>query len=623
MAPRENKPSITFVNSLSAANPGWHSSTISSCGEQHVVVTSRQTAQRKEGTWPTTSDDQVQQAVDTLASTLKAGGASAKDIVKLTFYPVDWATEQADDLLSPILQLLIDKHGTRRHLLVTTVPVSKLSSPEAMFEIEAIALVAGASWPWEDTQDLHSPVPPVKVDVVVVGGGFSGLAAAYQCKEAGLDAVVLEAKSRIGGRSRSQQLNSGPGVVELGATWINKFTQPEVFALTQKFGLELAEQYTDGDEVFQRPDGTIIRSLQGSMGNGLTEEDREQEALLVGALMERPETLDIRKWSDFAPEEDITLAEWVSHLGCTGDYVQSIASHFCSAILGRGSDVVGAHYFLDYVKSGMGFLSLVTEGEMGAQSLKVKKGTSEIACSLGRALQPGSILLNTPVDTILQHGEDCQVNTSTGISFKARKVILANPTNTYSDIRFSPPLPVKKIALVSDTKPGYYAKVVASYREPWWRNAGLNGKFISLKGPICFSWDTSDLDDAQYSLAFFIAGDIANQWNQLPSLQQEAAVINHLAELVGTELADHAYNVLEINIVEWNKEEYIWGAPTSVMGPTMLSQYGEELRKPFLNLHFAGGETAYEWKGYLEGAITAGYRAAAEVVKVLQPEAKI
>ena len=261
MAPRDVRPTTTFANSPHTADPGWYSNTVSTCGQQRTVMTSGQTGQRKDGTWPTTFAEQVQQALSNLVSALEAGGASPRDVVELTFYTVDWSLEQmGDDLVKPVLQLLTVEHGAMHRPLTTLVPVPKLAFPEAKFEIEATALVGGVSEPWRDTtrHGVYS-APAVEVDVVVVGGGFSGMAAAYRCHEAGLSTVVLEAKHRIGGRSRSHQRDSGPGVVEMGATWINKTTQPEVFALTQKFGLETTEQYVDGDSVFQRADGTVIR----------------------------------------------------------------------------------------------------------------------------------------------------------------------------------------------------------------------------------------------------------------------------------------------------------------------------------------------------------------------------
>jgi monoamine oxidase len=72
--------------------------------------------------------------------------------------------------------------------------------------------------------------------------------------------LVLEAKDKIGGKSRTQKLLSGPGVIELGATWINNKTQPKVYALTEKFGLKTLEQYTEGDSILQGPDGSVGRS---------------------------------------------------------------------------------------------------------------------------------------------------------------------------------------------------------------------------------------------------------------------------------------------------------------------------------------------------------------------------
>lgn len=198
---------------------------------------------------------------------------------------------------------------------------------------------------------------------------------------------------------------------------------------------------------------------------------------------------------------------------------------------------------------------------------------------------------------------------------------MANPTNTYGDIRFNPALPAEKANLVSSTKPGVYAKLILNYPKPWWRDAGLIGEFISLKGPVCFSWDTSDLSLEQYSLAIFVAGDAAARWHELPDEEaKKDAIVEHLAEMVGPKLEDKARDVLEINLAEWTLEAYLEGGPTSSMGPGLLRKYGAALREPFGDLHFGGGETAYEWKGYLEGAVRAGRRAALEVLEELKDE---
>ena len=46
-------------------------------------------------------------------------------------------------------------------------------------------------------------------DVVVIGGGISGLSFAHRCAEVGLDALLLENSSRLGGCIHSERLTSG------------------------------------------------------------------------------------------------------------------------------------------------------------------------------------------------------------------------------------------------------------------------------------------------------------------------------------------------------------------------------------------------------------------------------
>jgi monoamine oxidase len=180
-------------------------------------------------------------------------------------------------------------------------------------------------------------------------------------------------------------------------------------------------------------------------------------------------------------------------------------------------------------------------------------------------MRPGSVLLNSPVNAIYQIDNGCLVETTTGLKIKCRKVILANPTNTYKNIHFTPPLPEAKRALVSRTKAGIYAKVILTYKIAWWKDLGLVGKFFSFVGPICFSWDVSDTSAGVYSLALFVAGAIAEKWQALESLAREEAIISHLAQLIGEDNAHLAHDVVEVNSMEWAKEEWLEGAPTSAM----------------------------------------------------------
>jgi monoamine oxidase len=62
---------------------------------------------------------------------------------------------------------------------------------------------------------------PVQVDVLVVGAGAAGLAAADALARAGRSVLVVEARDRIGGRCLTRRLPGVPVPVELGAEFIH------------------------------------------------------------------------------------------------------------------------------------------------------------------------------------------------------------------------------------------------------------------------------------------------------------------------------------------------------------------------------------------------------------------
>ncbi len=71
-----------------------------------------------------------------------------------------------------------------------------------------------------------------EADVVVVGAGFAGLAAARAVVAAGSEAVVLEARDRVGGRVVNAEIGDGK-VVEMGGQWVGP-TQERIAALAAR-----------------------------------------------------------------------------------------------------------------------------------------------------------------------------------------------------------------------------------------------------------------------------------------------------------------------------------------------------------------------------------------------------
>lgn len=207
--------------------------------------------------------------------------------------------------------------------------------------------------------------------------------------------------------------------------------------------------------------------------------------------------------------------------------------------------------------------------------------------------------------------------------FRARKVLISIPTPLYKHIRFSPPLPLEKQEIIGSTHLGAYSKCILVYSTPWWREAGLNGGFADFSGPVAFSRDVSSDEDGVFAIGCLIFGDYAVKWSRLPPSQRVKVVKDQLASMVSaadkSDLRRKVYDTVRTIEKQWLPEPWSEGAPCPMVAPGgTWARLGNELRRPFRNLHFIGTETAYEWKGYMEGAVLAGERGAKEVVQLLR-----
>src|SRR5690606_13784393 len=88
-------------------------------------------------------------------------------------------------------------------------------------------------------------------DVIVVGAGVAGLAAARDLTDAGKRVVVLEARDRIGGRLHTER-ESGR-ITDLGASWIHGIENSPVYEATNSFGMRPVEFTLGSYQAGERP----------------------------------------------------------------------------------------------------------------------------------------------------------------------------------------------------------------------------------------------------------------------------------------------------------------------------------------------------------------------------------
>jgi monoamine oxidase len=93
------------------------------------------------------------------------------------------------------------------------------------------------------------------LDVLVVGGGLAGLTPAWMLHSHGINAVVLEAKDRVGGRLLLQTTSNGV-TVDGGGSWVSPL-HTEVIKPMDTFGLHRDPQYSDGENLLRLRGRTV------------------------------------------------------------------------------------------------------------------------------------------------------------------------------------------------------------------------------------------------------------------------------------------------------------------------------------------------------------------------------
>ena len=124
-----------FMNPPAIAKPGGYSHVVEITGPARIVYIAGQLGLKPSGDIAGDFRAQVVQAFENLKSALAAVGAGFDDVVKLNNYLVDMSH-------IPIFREVRDAHfNMSAPPASTTVAISQLARPGALFEIEAIAVL--------------------------------------------------------------------------------------------------------------------------------------------------------------------------------------------------------------------------------------------------------------------------------------------------------------------------------------------------------------------------------------------------------------------------------------------------------------------------------------------------
>jgi monoamine oxidase len=457
-------------------------------------------------------------------------------------------------------------------------------------------------------------------DVLVVGAGLSGLMAARELTAAGRSAIVLEARDRVGGRTLNHDMGGGK-VSELGAQFVGP-TQDHVLKLMSDLGIGKFDTYDEGVNVWydgvsdpprrstfsdQSPFGAapLDPLVDAQTANVVAQLDLMSQQVPLDAPWNAPGAID---W------DSQTFHTWIQNNGGRGNpQFTGLVQTAIEAIFGCEPRDISLLYAAFYIaasgnESNAGTFERNFDTRGGGQQWRVLGGTQIISIKMAQQLGE-AVALSAPVRKIAQTSTGVQLDTDEG-SFSGKRVIVATPPAMAGRIDYSPPLPFLRDQLVQHMPAGSLMKVDAYYDKPFWRDQGLTGQAVSNSGYVRATFDSSPPDGSPGVMMGFIGGSQNRVLGQKSPDEIKQAAIQDFVNYFGEE----ARNPNDFVIQNWSTEEWNRGCPVALLPPGTLLDFGPALRAPVERIHWAGTETATYWNGYMDGAVRAGERAAAEVI---------
>jgi monoamine oxidase len=257
---------------------------------------------------------------------------------------------------------------------------------------------------------------PENPDVVVIGAGSAGIAAARRLLSRGLGVAVLEARDRVGGRAITVPMRGHP--VDLGAHWLHAGPINPLVRLGRERGEPIRRAPVESHLVVGRRRGS------------------RREAALMDRAFGVADAAMTRAARD---PEDRPAARALGVMGPWGRRVALVHG----LVSGRPLDDVSLHDFPSMEYADNRFIA----GGLGAYLARLARGLP--------------IRLGTPVRAVDWSGAGVRVDTPAG-TLRARAVVVTVPAAVLQKegVRFAPALPRTSAEAIAGFTRGVYEHVV-------------------------------------------------------------------------------------------------------------------------------------------------------------------
>lgn len=417
---------------------------------------------------------------------------------------------------------------------------------------------------------------PRDVEIVVVGAGAAGIAAARRVLAANRKVVVVEASNRIGGRCWTDTQTFGVPF-DRGARWLYSQNANPVARLARSVAMD----------VYAAPQAQKIRIGRRNARAGETED-------FLATLVRTNRALgDPNRKADLSAQDAMPKD--------TGEWARTLEFNLGPATASKDLKELSA---LD--------LSRLEPRDAGAFC---RQGLGALVEKLS---EPVPVVLGAPVTRIVWGGRELAVETATG-RIATRGVIVTASTNVLlsGKIRFAPDLPKRHLDAAAKLSLGSYDHIALELPN----------------NPLGLQRDDLIVEKSESGrtglLAANVGGsplcivDVGGSFGRDLSNQGEAAMVGFavewLSKLYGSDIKAA---VKRTAVTRWNAHPFTLGAISAAAPGTQGSR--KILGEPLGSLFLAGEATHETLWGTVGGAWESGERAAEAALRrigALQPEA--
>jgi monoamine oxidase len=305
-------------------------------------------------------------------------------------------------------------------------------------------------------------------DVLVLGAGLAGLSAARDLVAAGTDAVVLEARGRVGGRVEQLRFDDGRPV-QLGGEVVGE-VHTAYLQLVDELGLTLEPSYVlvPGDTTYDLFEG-VARGDDYPFRTGAERADYERVERLWAGLVGTVDPDDPWSHPDASRLDRASIGAWLRSV----DALPSTIRRLDVAALALADGSIERTSFLAELRKAAAVGDRTFYSYELWESMQVAEGSAEVAERMAAELGD-RVRLEAEVTRVDVAAAGCRVRLASGEEVRAEAILCALPVGVAARVEING-VDADRLLSLKRQRHAVAAKVVAIYGRSVWEDVGANG----------------------------------------------------------------------------------------------------------------------------------------------------